>query len=582
MNLAQADIRRLLADSPNLLIPELAATSTRDLVKREPGRSLLNWAREASNEIPLTTYTLYRKFRETGERSPYEGPYFEKRRLLTQAVVAAWLGNDTPEPTRAPQERINDLIWSICEESTWVLPAHEREPWHIDLFAAETGVELAHVLFVLGECIPEEIHARVKGEITDRILDPYLQHAHEFPWREGRNNWTGVCAGSIGQAFLLLEPDLDRQAQAVALVLEQLERFIDRAFEEDGVCLEGIGYWNYGLLHYVAFAEMLRARTGDAIDLLSQDKMRQIAAYPLHTALAKHAFASFADSAEASDVRPYLAARLSKRTGAKDLLDLMGGATDWRFAVVLRNMLWWDGVPGGEPKISDTLLPISGIARLVSKASGRTLVVAVKAGHNNEPHNHNDVGSFVLRIGNVTYLCDPGGGLYSADYFSRKRYENVFANSYGHSVPRIGGALQETGEARRGRLKKGPGKSVEVEFHQAYNIPTLEHAQRTVAIHRDGSVELRDEFQFKSEGLPVEEALVTWQEVDVDGSTARILSEEGVLEVRTDHGTFSVERLEEASKANRKPHILKRITCALPAAQRMTCRFTMTYRARQQ
>src|SRR5512141_1724945 len=111
--------------------------------------------------IPQTTYSLYRQFSWSGERDGYETPYFEKRALLTRLVVESILGEE---------RRINlvqDLLCSICEETSWVLPAHEdrgpgfessdrpgvwqggtntsltREPDFIDLFAAETAASLA-------------------------------------------------------------------------------------------------------------------------------------------------------------------------------------------------------------------------------------------------------------------------------------------------------------------------------------------------------------------------------------------------------------------------------------------------------
>src|SRR5512147_1638355 len=46
----------------------------------------------ADLNIPQTTYSLYRQFARTGERDGYESPYFEKRAMLTRAVVELILG----------------------------------------------------------------------------------------------------------------------------------------------------------------------------------------------------------------------------------------------------------------------------------------------------------------------------------------------------------------------------------------------------------------------------------------------------------------------------------------------------------
>ncbi len=573
MTYSESELLELLSRSPgNALLPELGDPS--GVLATERGKAIMEWVDSAADQpIPATTYTLYRTFRTTGERPPYEKPYFEKRRLLAQHVIGAWLTGD-----QAYLERVNDLVWSICEESTWVVPAHEREePWIIDLFAAETGVELAHVLLVVGERLPEEVRTRVHAEIEQRIFEPYLEHAGDYWWDSGRNNWTGVCAGSIGQTFLLMERDVERQAKALALVLGQLERFIDVAFEPDGASLEGIGYWNYGLLHYVGLAEMLYARTGGVLNLLGQEKMIRIAGYPAAAALGKHVFASFADSHEHSSVRPLLAVRLCERTGVNGLDAQMGDWPDWRLTSVLRNILWWDGSEGGEPVIENALLEASGVAKRVGTAAGKGVVLCAKAGHNAESHNHNDVGSFVLRIGDVTYLCDPGGGLYNKDYFSSKRYENVFANSYGHSVPRIGGNLQPAGAEWRGAMKVDEDGAMRIELADAYDVPELAGFERVLRVQDDGTVRLEDRFGFDGAGLEVEEAFITWLDVEVDGDVVRVVSEEGTLEIRGEGVQFAAERLEEACRKNNRKGMLTRITAVFPPASETAAEFTMVF-----
>src|SRR5512138_3260252 len=112
--------------------------------------------------IPAATYTLFRQFEHTGYRRGYERIHFQRRSMLARAVVEFILGDLTR------RDIIHDLLWAICEETSWVLPAHEeqgpdfwelkpsprqhpwgahtaltREPDSIDLFAAETGASLA-------------------------------------------------------------------------------------------------------------------------------------------------------------------------------------------------------------------------------------------------------------------------------------------------------------------------------------------------------------------------------------------------------------------------------------------------------
>lgn len=569
------EMRALLESAPpGGLCPELDAVSPGVLAETPRGKKLVEWAREAAGvaEIPETTYTLYRVFKATGERSSYQRPYGEKRRLLDQEALAVWLGGDMSRV-----DRVNDLIWSICEETTWVYPAHERPDRDIDLGAAETGASLAHIVAYLGERLPEEIRERVRQELTRRIFDPFLDHGEKYWWSVGRNNWTGVCAGSIGEAFLLVEKDLDRQAKGLALVLDQLDRFIDLGFESDGGCLEGIGYWQYGLSHLVVFGEMMRARTTGKIDLLGGEKMKAIARYPLAVYMGHGTYASFADSHDKAFIAPYLAGKLSERTGAVELNALTNREdVDGRFAYALRGLVWRKDEEPRTAPLSDIYMPASAIVRMVGKADKRDLVMVAKAGHNAEPHNHNDVGSFVLAVDGEVYLCDPGAGLYNKDYFSAKRYENVFANSYGHSVPRIGGQLQSAGAEFRGTMEKTGGKSVLIRFEKAYAVPELTEATRAISLRKNGLM-VEDRFGFSGNGLEVEEAFMTWRQVEVEGKVARIVGEAGALEIETDQGAFAAERLEEACKGNRKDGVLTRLTVTHPPSPTLAARFMMTF-----
>lgn len=560
-----ANAAEVLPGLPRICPPELRATAI--------AKAVLEQAGSEPTGIPVTTYTQYREFRKTGDREPYQVPYFGKRELLSRVVLAAWLQEDA-----AWLDAVNDVVWNICEETNWVVPAHENMG-QIDLFAAETAADLAFTELLIGPRLPEEIRTRLRAEVRRRIIEPYLDHGSKFWWNGGGNNWTGVCAGSIGQVLLILEADRERQARGLALVVDQLDRFIDRAFEEDGASTEGIGYWNYGLSHFVIFAEMLRARTGGAIDLLAGEKIRKIAGYPAAIAIGRHAFASFSDSREESTVLPFIAAKLAERTGHAELLAQAGdkpylGRLGW----ALCDLIWYGDRPGQEPVFEDAILPKAGIARRVGRAGGKPVVLVAKAGTNAEQHNQNDVGSFVLRVGNTTFLCDPGAGLYNAAYFSSKRYENIFAASYGHSVPRIAGQQQKPGPQYRGALDADDHGTVKIEFHEAYGIPELTGLTRTMRVESSGEVTLTDEFRFTGDGREVEEAFVTWREARVEGPVARVLGDDGELEIRAEAGTFAAERLEEACKANKKKGLLTRLTVTYPAASSIRAHFTMSFK----
>lgn len=517
--------------------------------------------------IPVLTYSAYRLFRSTGDRQTYETPYFTRRGKLAAAALRLFLG-DMDYLTA-----VQDLLWAICEETTWALAAHENDG--IDLFAAETAYLLAETLLLVGDALPAEIRSRVYRECDRRVFAPYLENPHAYFWYQGGNNWNGVCNSSVAASFLLLEPDLERTARALELALRGLGVFFARAFETDGASTEGVAYWNYGLIHVVALAEMLRARTNGALDLLDTEQFRRICAYPAKLLLAPGRFASFSDCDELLSFSPGMITRLVERSGDLTLRALLSepaaGEHQWRLSMLLRDLLWWDGKYEERYAETDAFLPSGGVVRLVDTSqSGAVLVAAVKAGHNAENHNQNDVGSFLLHAGRETFLVDPGRGLYSRQYFSAQRYENIFASSYGHSLPVIGGHLQKEGPQYRGEivaLETGAEKFVEVEFAQAYPVTELTGLRRRLTV-QPGSVLIEDSFRFSDAPLPVEEVFVTWMDVQLQGSSALLLGQENSLRLSIlapAGAVFSLELCEQASRENRKPQVLKRLKIALEA-----------------
>ena len=261
-----------LAVSPDPLIAQIQASAGTPVML-----AALRKAVPTLGDYPHTTYTLYREFERTGFRGNFQSVYFNRRSQLTRAVLEMILG-DTSH-----RDLIHDLLWSICEETTWVMPAHEeqgpafwdlhpsprqhpwgahtaltREPDSIDLFAAETGASLAETIYLLGDQLSPEVCQRVRQEVQRRIFKPYLAYGRQHWWFKGELNWNGVCNGAIGLAFMRLEKDPQTLAQALEMVLEGFEAYIAHGFEPDGGSIEGISYWNYGLMYYTTLAELLK------------------------------------------------------------------------------------------------------------------------------------------------------------------------------------------------------------------------------------------------------------------------------------------------------------------------------------
>lgn len=100
-----------------------------------------------------------------------------------------------------------------------------------------------------------------------------------------------------------------------------------------------------------------------------------------------------------------------------------------------------------------------------------TCVFAAKGGHNNEPHNHNDVGNFLLFDDGRYILDDLGWPEYTSWYFGPRRLENICACSRGHSFPIIGGAVQKSGQEHAARILEWNERTFTLDLSKAYDLP---------------------------------------------------------------------------------------------------------------
>jgi hypothetical protein len=376
-------------------------------------------------------------------------------------------------------------------------------------------------------------------------------------------------------------------------VLEGFEAYIATGFEPDGGSIEGIGYWNYGLMYYVTLAELLRERTDGRLDLLANPRLRDIARYPLDMALSPGLYMNFGDAVEESALQPGIVQRLAERTGVDDIRGLLvpleklegRGVIAAKLAITLRDAAWWDGVCAPFPASAhqDAYLPECAMIKLVSRADApKRILLAAKAGHTDGHHSHTDIGTVILHVDGESLICDPGRGLYSREYFRETRYQNVFCNSLSHSVPRIGGRLQMPGpEFGGGKQYRGlitehgerdGRKIVDMELQGAYPPGLLTLFRRVLQFNPlSGETVLEDTFEWAGAPLDVEEAFVTWFPVEIDGARARIVGRRSTaaLTIQEPAGAvFAAARLEDECRENQRSGVLTRIMATLPAGAR--------------
>ncbi|TKV72260.1 heparinase II/III family protein [Rhizobium sp. AU243] len=508
---------------------ELTAQKIRSSAPGAVSRSLIEAAEQTLDE-PWSTILAgdYREYSRTDNRDRFEALYFSRRLKLNALVLG-----ECAEGQGRFLDAIIDGLWLICEESGWQLPAHNshirggpRDPLPdpqnpvIDLFAAETGANLALCLHLLApelERANTNLVSRVRAEIDRRITRPYL--ARHFWWMgngdERMNNWTAWITQNVLLSTLLLPTDQSTRRSVVEKALKSLDAF-QKDYAEDGACEEGVLYYGHAALCLFGAMSILEASApGSMAPLFHAPKLRSMAEFILNMHVAEDRFFNFADApakVETSGVREYLFGKAVSSPPLQAFAAACWNRSSDRLMCKEWN-LWYrvqavlavpelSGPVPAQPAKTDIAYPGIGLAI----ARDGVFDLAVKAGNNGESHNHNDVGSFTLYKNGRPFIIDIGVETYTAKTFSPQRYDIWTMQSAFHNLPTFGGVMQAAGAefAARDFVTEFSEEQAEVCFDIARAYPAMarvEHYLRRVRLLRGSHVEVLDDYQGGEEAV---------------------------------------------------------------------------------
>ncbi len=510
----------------------------------------------AAVPYPMRTASGFLAFTENGSRKADEDPYFFRRRKLCVSALACCLGKDEFLPEAV------DGIWCICEESSWVVSAHNVNPIpgapafreyrlpdtekpYVDLFCAQTGMILSLVRHMLAEkldAVSPEIGRRITREIRHRILDPFRDH-DEFWWmgvkRKDLNNWTPWIFSNVMICICLEMADIKEKAALLERGCLMLDRWLDTV-PADGGCDEGAGYWNMAGGALLDCLEQLEHVTAGRVSFRDNEKIRNMMTFPRKAEIGGGWFMNFADC----DARPLLSAerirtagemtgdeglkalstRMIRSSGMKTaggeripsaLAELMDVPHFTRMLKVLFRP--WPAEEPAEPAAGDTWLPDLQV-RMVRRGG---MVLCCKGGHNGENHNHNDVGSFMLFADGKPEIVDAGNMIYTAVTFSPQRYTLWNVRSLWHNVPLISGCEQAPGTEYAAREVECLENGLSLEMAGAYPKEAgVDSLKRRMELTEEG-LRVTDRLTLKA-AAPVTWTLLLRQKPEIGAGEIRL------------------------------------------------------------
>lgn len=458
------------------------------------------WGQDALSGYPTLTATQFMAYRRTGDRQAWEQPYFIKRKRLIGAALSLCL---TPDST-VLQDAVMDGLFSTLEESSWIVCAHHdtadilpdpNKPC-IDLFSAQTGATLAFVCHLLRDVLPPYFIERTVQEIDKRILIPFLTR-QDFHWMgfsgQKLNNWTPWILSNIIDALLLSEKNTPRLAQGLCRAMRILQTYL-KGLPPDGGLDEGIGYWNVAGASVLDCLESLDAATNGAVQIYDAPIIRALGAFPLASHIAGPYFWNFADC----DAKPYVNWQRVWRFG------VLHGSAPLQALGAERFSPQDDIFPKDTPQMNRVLqalfapppknvpsFPPPSFTALnaleVFAWRKNDMYVALKGGRNDESHNHNDIGSFIVYFRGEPVVTDAGNAVYTGRSFGKERYEQWHTRCAYHNVPCPNGVEQQAGGQYAAADVRADENGASMELQNAYpKEACLKSFRRTLSFMKNG------------------------------------------------------------------------------------------------
>ena len=495
--------------------------------------------------VPFLPASLYREYAENGNRSRYEGPYFTRRNAVLVLALAEYA-----EKKGRFTDLLIDYLWAICDEATWVIPAHNNprhgkwqalpdafgygeddDIFYIDLFAAATGADLALIVHLVPEIldgVTPVIRRRITGRLRERILTPFYTYSDSMWWQGSRgntlNNWTPWIVSNVLTTILLTETDLAKRTAGVEKAMVILDRFT-RDYPEDGGCDEGPGYWGVAGASYFDCLEVLYDLTGGKVDIFDEPLVKRMGEYIADFRLRGDTYVNFADASHRLHVDSRMIARFGRRTDS-DKLTVMayelwsdapyrfwGATTPYR---QIKNLL--EEKPAAASFTAADRIYYPNLQVFIAKNAKTGLELAAKGGHNAESHNHNDVGNSVLFRGEEPIFIDGGVATYTKTTFSDKRYTLWTMRSVYHNLPVIDGVEQRAGRQFRATEPTCDGETARYTLTDAYpGEAGIERYTRASRLTENGA-EVVDTLSLTEE-KPVSWHWLTVSKPEINGNT---------------------------------------------------------------
>ncbi|MBT3294397.1 MAG: hypothetical protein HN919_10590 [Verrucomicrobia bacterium] len=200
-----------------------------------------------------------------------------------QCLTAAWVLTHEKRYRRAAIKHLGNLVTfnQISCEANHTISANVDMTFCLSYGELCATVGLMYDLF--RPALTDE-----EQQVFFAVLDRFLMKAavnclERPPWWANTvwSNWNGVCAGGMGIMALAFYDDLPAARKLIPFVEKSLGEYLKSYIENGGGCLEGTGYWNYGMNYAMRYLLSWENATGEKHPAFRIRQLGQSLYFPL-------------------------------------------------------------------------------------------------------------------------------------------------------------------------------------------------------------------------------------------------------------------------------------------------------------
>lgn len=523
------------------------------------GKIMAGAEKDLEREIPSLTLSKYRAYNTQGSTTAYGTPYRDRMAMALRLALAEIV-------TREGKyfDKMLDVVWAMLDEPTWMLPEHtahmpeeatkkmpvpasagEKYAHGIELGSAYKGATIALIYHYFADKFDEIspfINERILYTLRKRAIEPFCNY---YFWWEGIggnrvNNWCPWIVSNILFTTALIEDDMKTRETVVERSLTFLDNFIN-CYKPDGGCDEGPTYWNAAAACLFDSLELLEYLSNGKMNIYSEPLIKAMGEYEPRMNITGVYFVNFADSRSKASQDGNMLRRYGAKCASKILEsfgDSMLGYEQMTFdtGLTYRTLRSFttpirDVSNSKLLAATDTYFPDLKVMVLRdSETPDDGLFFAMKGGNNNESHNHNDVGSFIVYRNGKPVLIDAGVGEYTKQTFSPDRYKIWSMQSLYHNLPSFDGVGQVAGSkyASKNEYYDKDRRTLSLELADAYDAECGVISYTRSGSLKDGKITIKENVTLSEEKL-IDFVLLTHVEPKIEKSGKVLLAEGTVL-----------------------------------------------------